>query len=342
MSIPVCRQFAVALLCCALLAGVMITDARADQKVLVTVNDQPITTLDVETRMNLWKLLGQRGGDRKKALNDLIDDIAKIEQARKLGADPTNQEIAERMSGLAKGMKTDEAGLESKLASQGISLSAMRQYFAAQISFARIVRGKYKEDFSVSKADVDRKLAGFKSEIDSKVKQRINEIMRDPRMKPVTAYQILEVNFPIDTGGGELTNELLQSRAIEVNQYVQRFKGCKSARSAASGIFNVKVGRMVEADGAKLPPPLKAALDKTKPGTAIGPIRGPNGLQALGFCGVRKVVPKAPTIQGVVYPTREQAENAAINEKYAEIEAKYSNKFRQGLMIEYRDPSYAQ
>jgi peptidyl-prolyl cis-trans isomerase SurA len=159
-------------------------------------------------------------------------------------------------------------------------------------------------------------------------------------MKPVTVYQILQVDFPIDTAGGEMTNELVQSRAIEVNQYVSRFKGCKSARAAASGIFNVQVGKMVEPPGTGLPAPLKEAMDKVGPGNAIGPIRGPKGLQALGFCGTRRVVPKVPTITGVVYPTRAQAENAAINDKYAEVEAKYSGKFRQGLMIEYRDPSY--
>ena len=333
--------FQVLVLCFAFTATIT-APAWADQKVLVTVNDIPITTFDLDQRISLWKLLGERGGDRKRALNQLIDDIAKIEQAKKYKVEPTDKEIGERMSGLAKGLRTDEAGLEGKLQSQGISLAAMRQYFSAQIAFARIVRGKYKEDFTVSKAEVDRKLAGFRSEIDGKVKQRMTQIMSDPRMKPITVYQILQVDFPIDTGGGEMTNELMQSRAIEVNQYVSRFKGCNSARAAASGIFNVQVGRMIEADGAKMPPPLRAAMDKAKAGTAIGPIRGPKGLQALGFCGVRHMTPPKPNITGVVYPTRAQAENAAINDKYAEIEAKYSGKFRQGLMIEYRDPSYAQ
>jgi peptidyl-prolyl cis-trans isomerase SurA len=333
--------FQVLLLCCALSVAAPVP-ANAEQRVLVTVNDLPITTFDIDQRISLWKLLGQRGGNRKQALNELIDDIAKIEQAKKLQADATSKEIDERMSSLAKGLKTDDAGLEGKLRSQGISLAAMRQYFSAQIAFARIVRGKYKEDFTVSKAEVDAKLAGFKSQINGLVEKRKHEIMNDPRMKPITVYQILEVNFPIDTGGGEMTNELLQSRAIEVNQFVTRFSDCKSARTAASGIFNVQVGKMIEADGAKMPAPLKAAFDKVKPGTAIGPIRGPKGLQALGFCGVRRMTPSMPPISGVVYPTRAQAENAAINDKYAEIEAKYSGKFREGLMIEYRDPSYAQ
>ncbi len=338
----VSNGFLKAIAICLVVFCASIRPVAAEQRVIVTVNDIPVTTLDIDQRISLWKLLGRPGSDRKKALNEVIDDIAKIEQAKKYQVEASDKEISERMSGLAKGLKTDEAGLEGKLRAQGISLAAMRQYFGAQIAFTRIVRGKYKEDFSVSKAEVDRKMAGFKAEIDGKVKQRLNEIMKDPRMKPITVYKILQVDFPIDTGGSEMTNELLQSRAIEVSQYVSRFKGCGSARAAASGIFNVKVGKMIEADGSKMPAPLKSALDKAKVGSAIGPIRGPSGLQALAFCGVRRITPQKPTMNGVVYPTRDQAENAALNDKYAQIEAKYSSKFREGLMIEYRDPSYAQ
>jgi peptidyl-prolyl cis-trans isomerase SurA len=336
------NAFAAILVMCCALAFTAIAPAVAEQRVLVTVNDLPITTFDVDQRISLWKLLGQRGADRKRALNELIDDIAKIEQAKKFQVGATDKEISERLSGLAKGLKTDDAGLEAKLRAQGISLSAMRQYFSAQIAFARIVRGKYKEDFAVSKQEVDAKLAKFKSEIEKAVNKRKQEIMSDPRMKAIDVYQIIQIDFPIDTGGGEMTNELIQSRAIEVNQYVSKFNGCKSARAAAAGIFNVQVGKMFDANGAAMPPQLKAAFDKSKPGVAVGPIRGPKGLQAIGFCGTRRIKPQMPALTGVVYPTREQAESAAINEKYAEVESKYRGKFRQGLMIEYRDPSYEQ
>jgi peptidyl-prolyl cis-trans isomerase SurA len=94
---------------------------------------------------------------------------------------------------------------------------------------------------------------------------------------------------------------------------------------------------MVEADGSRLPAPLKAALDKSKVGRAIGPSRTPNGLQLLAFCGVRKIVPPKPN---VTYPTRQQAEAAVLNEKYEQVVKKYSSLFRKDLLIEYRDPAY--
>jgi peptidyl-prolyl cis-trans isomerase SurA len=305
-----------------------------DQKVIVTVNDLPITSFDVEQRMNLWKLVGGggQGAGRKTALNELIDDIAKLEEAKKFNAQPTEKEIDARLSEVAKGLKTDDKGLQAKLRAQGVSVPAMRQYLAGQIAFGRILRGKYKVSVEASPAEVDRKLNGYKSEINGKLKK----ILADPRMRPITVYQIQEITFPVE---GEITNEVLQSRAIEANAYLGKFKGCKSARSAASGIFNVRVGKLIEADSSKLPPQLKALLDKSKPGRAIGPMRSQSGMQVLAFCGIRKITPKAPPVQ---YPTRKQAETAVINEKYAAVVTKYSSQFRKGLLIEYRDPSYEQ
>ena len=321
----------------ALFSGLMFSPATyaQDQKVIVTVNDLPITSFDVQQRINLWKLVGGGGGPdgaRKRALNELIDDIAKVEEAKKFNAQASEKEIDARLSEVATGLKTDSKGLQSKLRAQGVSVPAMRQYLAGQIAFGRILKGKYKVSVAATPAEVDRKLSGYKAEINGK----LNKYMADPRMQAVTVYQIQEITFPVE---GEITQEVLQSRAIEANAYLGKFKGCKSARAAASGIFNVQVGKLIEADGRKLPPQLKTMLDKSSPGRAIGPMRSQNGMQVLAFCGVRKISPKKPSVQ---YPTRKQAETAVLNEKYAEVVTKYSSQFRKGLLIEYRDPSYGQ
>ncbi len=325
-----------AVLACVLALGASLPLAQAaDQKVIVTVNDLPITSFDVDQRMNLWKLVGGGGGAgdaRKRALNELIDDIAKVEEAKKYNAQASDKEIDARLGEVAKGLKTDDKGLQSKLRAQGVSVTAMRQYLAGQIAFGRILKGKYKVSVDATPAEIDRKLNGYKSEIDGKLRK----FMADPRMQPVTVYEIQEITFPVD---GEVTPEMLQSRAVEANGFLSKFKGCKSSRAAASGIFNVKVGKQIEADGRKLPPQLKALLDKSNPGRAIGPMRSQNGMQVLAFCGIRKITPKKPQ---VAYPTRKQAEAAVLNEKYAEVVTKYSSQFRKGLLIEYRDPSYAQ
>jgi peptidyl-prolyl cis-trans isomerase SurA len=328
----------------ALLAFAPVAATAQDQKVIVTVNDKPVTSYDIQQRINIWKLLGDptagKDGARKRALNDLIDDYAKIETARKSGFAPSDKEVDERITDLAKGLKTDEKGMQAKLKAQRISVLAMRHYLAGQMSFGRLVRGKYKENFSVTDAEINKKLASYRSEVNNRINAQIAKIEADPRRRPITVYELLEVRFPIVGDGGTITNELFQSRAIEVNQYLGRFKGCGSARSAASGIFNVKVGKKIEADASKLPKQMKQALDKTGVGRGVGPMRSPDGLQVLALCGVRKIVPEKIKRPNVELPSQQQVRGLLEQEKFAAAAKKYQGTFRKNVLIEFRDPAF--
>ena len=301
--------------------------------VIATVNDVPITTFDIDQRIRLLEILGQGGAkpDRRKIANSLIDDVVKIAEAKSNRMDATEADIDDRLKRMAGGLKTDQAGLTAKLKGQGISMTALRDYLAAQMAFGRLLNVKYKEKVEADPAAVDQKMAAIKSEINGK----IAKVMADPRMQPITVYSIMEINFPVEGNDPQL----LQSRAIEAGQYLQRFKGCGSAKSAASGIFNVKVGKKIEADGKRLPKQLKALFDSKGPGNAYGPMRSQNGIQVVAYCGTKKITPPKPNAQ---MPTRQQIENVVLNERYAAVEQKYVSLMRKHAVIEYKDQSYAQ
>jgi peptidyl-prolyl cis-trans isomerase SurA len=315
-------------------------------QVLVTINDLPVTSFDVQQRISLWKLVGGKpdGGDlKKKALDELIDDIAEIEEAKRRNLAASDDEINKRMEGIAKSLKTDSNGLKSKLKAQGVSLAAMRQYVSAQFAFHRLVRASGEKGLVVTDSDVKKRALEIKSEIDGNIKRQIAKIEADPRRKPLTVYQLKEISFPLDAGGGEITPQIVQSRAIEVNQFIKRFSGCESASEAASGIFNVKVGKTIQADGSKIPPQLKEALDSAKPGSAIGPIRGEKSLQALAFCGTRNVVPpKVKRPENIKYPNEDQVRGILEQERFAAVQEKFRGKWRKAVLIEFRDPSLNQ
>jgi peptidyl-prolyl cis-trans isomerase SurA len=321
------RVLSLLLITLALLFAASRAEAQ-DQKILVTVNDVPITSYDVNARINLWKLLGGNASlTRKQALDGIINDIAKIEETKKYKAEPSEKDIDERVSRLAKGMKTDGDGLKAKLKAQGISMSTLRRYLAAQIAFSRLMSGKYKEKVEVTDAEIDAKMA----EVKANMNNQLAKIKADPRMQPITVFEILEINFPVDSP------DLLEARAADVLQFASRFKGCGSAKSAASGIFNVKIGKKIEADGRRVPPQLKTAFQKAGVGKAIGPFRSAKGLQLWGYCGTKKISPQMPKAQ---MPSREQIRSALMNQKFDAIEVKYGNLFRKNLLIEYRDPAY--
>jgi peptidyl-prolyl cis-trans isomerase SurA len=307
----------------------------AGQGIVATVNDKPITTLDIDQRLTLLKILGERqtgANPRKFALRMMIDEVIKIAEAKKYKMEPSDKEISSQVERMAKSLKTDASGMDALLKKNGIEPSSLKQFIAAQISFSRILSAKYQVKFTVEPADVDKKMAEIKSGMD----KQLTTIMNDPRMKPVQIYSILEIDLPVENPNDPM---LLQARAVEASQYISQFKGCGSARAAASGIFNVRVGKKIDAVAAKIPGPMKQALDRVGPGKAMGPARGPKGIQVIGFCGKSTVTPPKPKYQ---LPTRQQVEAAVSNDKYAAIESKYMVEMRKNAYVEYKDQTYAQ
>ena len=315
-----------------LLLGFGVPAVAQVAEVIATVNDTPVTSYDIDQRIKLLGLLGQNGGfDRRKIGNDLINDVVKISEAKRYKIEPTEKEIDAALGGMAKGLKTDLQGLQDKFAKQGLSLISYRQYVSAQMSMSRLLSAKYKEKVQLDPGEAEKKMAQIKADMTIK----INKLMADPRNQPILVYSIVVIDFPVESNDPQLR----QSRAIEAAQYIQKFKGCSSARAAASGIFNVRVGKTIEADSRKFPPQLKAEFNKRGIGRAVGPIPAKTGIQVIAYCGNRTIAPKRPNAP---LPTKDVIERVALNEKYDKVERKYVMLMRKNAVIEYKDQSYVQ
>jgi peptidyl-prolyl cis-trans isomerase SurA len=317
-----------------MVAGVAAPARAETQGIVAVANDQPITERDISQRIELRKILGDLpsgGMTRKQALQNLIDDQAKLLEAKRLMLVPADSEISDRLNRIAKGMNISRDELLAKLKKAGISEASTRRYLQASVAFSRIIAAKYREAVQATPEEVDAKMA----EINNTIGAQMKKVMNDPRMQPLTVYSLMEISLPID---GE-DPMLLQSRAIEAQQVLKRFNGCGNARKASDGIFNVKIGKKFDADGSKLPKPMKQALDKAGQGRAIGPMRGKDGIQLVALCGVRTITPPKPDFK---MPTRQQVERLVINDKYDKIEEDYLKLAREKVYVEYRNANYAQ
>lgn len=293
--------------------------AAADgQGVLVTVNDYPITSFDVDQRVKLNTILGRPQGSaaeqRKRALQAVIDDVIKLVEAKKYKADPNEKTIDAQIEKMAKGSNTDVKGLAAQLKAKGASMAALRRLVAAQIAFNRLLGAMYKVKVEVDAAEIDKKY---------------NEVVNDPRLKPVTVYEILEIDMPVENTGDAMAEQLMMARAADAAQYRKAFKGCSNARAAASGIYDVRIGKRLQADGAKIPKQLRAALDQAGTGGIVGPSRSQTGIQLIAFCGKKSISPDKPT--------RQQIETMLVNKKYDVYEERYMRELRRNAFIEYKD-----
>lgn len=303
------------------------------QGVVAVVNDVPVTERDLTQRITLLTVLDDapRGMTKKQALQSIIDEEVKIAEAIRLKLMPTEAQISDRIERLAKGSESSAEAIVAKLKKAGVSEKTFRRYIGAMMGFNRIVNAKYQVKVEVTGAEVDAKLA----EIKGKVGAELNRIKNDPRMKPINVYSLMEVTLPVEANDAML----LQARAVEAAQVMKNFKSCGSARKAADGVFNVKIGKPFDADAAKLPKPMKAALDKAGEGRAVGPVRDKAGIKLIAFCGSRKISPKMPDFK---MPTREQVQRSLVNERFADREEEYLKTIRGKVYVEYRNTNYAQ
>lgn len=316
------RRALFAVILAAALSPLASAGVRAEgQSVVVTVNDLPITNFDIDQRIRLWSAIGQdprSGNPRKEALQSLIDDTIKRAEAKKWNAEATAEMIDTQVDRMAKGSGTDVQGLAAKLKAKGVSMAALKTLVSAQISFNRLLTSLYKVKVEVDPGEVDK---------------RYHQMAADPRLKPVPVYEINEVTLPVEKTDDSMAQQLLMARAADASQFARQYKGCGNLRQAASGIYNVKIGSPMKADGRKLPPTLKAALDKAGPGKIVGPGRSQAGIQLIAFCGRSTVAPPAPS--------REQIEMMLMNKKYDVYEERYMRELRRSAFIDYKDPQYA-
>ena len=290
------------------------------QRLVVVVNDRPITNYDIKQRMKLNKVLGIAQGNRKKrreaALKELINDVITRSEAERLKLEFKPEQVDRTIESMAKGANLTTKSLNSKLKKNGISVKSFRRQVEAKMVFRFLLKKRHKVNVDVSEAEVDRRFAKLGS---------------DPRLKPVRIYEIREIDLPVEKVSAAMRSQLEYARAIEAQQIMKRYTGCRSARKAAKGIFNVKVSKIVQAPADRVPAQMRKALRQAGTKKLIGPMRGPSGIRLIGFCGQKTLKPPKPP--------REAVKNMLLNEKFQLASERVMRDLRRKAFIDYKDKS---
>ena len=96
------------------------TAARA-QQVVVIVNGDPITALDIEQRTKLNQLSTHKAPTRQEVLDELINEKLKVREAKKLGLEISSSEVDTAFASMASRMLERRA---ARRACEGLVSSA--------------------------------------------------------------------------------------------------------------------------------------------------------------------------------------------------------------------------
>lgn len=302
--------------------GIQKVSLKDAQGVAATVDDLPVTNFDISQRINLENALGARlNADlptRKRILGTLVNEKVAKSKASKMKFKIPDKDLDQRIASMVGRMKVTREGLKKRLGEKGVNEGTLKN----QIEGTLYIR------WVMSQQKVDTKVKLDPAAVDAKY----NEIISDPRLKPVTVVSLLQVDLPVEKTTEAMRQQLLYARSIEARQVMQRYKGCKSIRSASKDVFNVKIGKRIEADLSKLPSQLRKALREAGTRKMIGPIPGPKGVRLFANCGTRKISPPRPS--------REQIKASLRNERFEALVQQAMTKAREESFIDYKDPAF--
>jgi peptidyl-prolyl cis-trans isomerase SurA len=286
--------------------------AATAQQVVLFVNGQPITNLDIEHRSKFLQMSSKKVPSRKEVLDSLIDEILETTEAKRFGLDIPDEQVNESFNGVATRMGIDAPKLSQLLTSGGASPDTLKRRLRAQMAWTNLVRGRYKASLEIRDKDVEAQLQLHKP--DEK-----NEVGYEYIMRPVV--------FIVPRGSPDATFE---ARKREAEALRSRFQNCTEGVSFARALPDVAVRDQVSKFSADLAQQLRQILEGTAVGHLTPPEQTAEGIQLFAICAKKETKSDTPEMKEI----RDQM----FQQKFGAQAKRYLETLRRQAMIEYKSP----
>ncbi|MBB4659361.1 peptidylprolyl isomerase [Parvularcula dongshanensis] len=193
--------------------------------VAAVVNDDPISTFDVQQRVRL--MMATAGAQlpegaleqmQGQALRDLIEERLKLSEAERLEFTVSDEEVNAELERIASSGGGTVAELERDLAQQGIALDSLRERIRADITWEQLVRGRYSSRVNVTDEEVEDVLTDLRARTQDE-QFLVSEICL-PLDDPSQAQQMQQVGF-------QMIEQMRQG--VPFRALAQQFSACPSA-----------------------------------------------------------------------------------------------------------------
>ncbi len=292
---------AAALLLPALVVG---SPARA-QQVVVVVNGDPVTSYDVSQRQLLHSIIERKPISAKEALEELIEERIKIQQANRLKLDVDQKDVDRLFASVAERSGRTPEQLSSGFKQQGLGDKTFKQKLLADYVWGQYVRAR-SGTVNIRDADV---IAALQK--------------RGETQMVATEYTLMPIVFVVPRNASNHAARLAEANALK-----SRFTDCDSGEQMAKSMREVVVRPKVTRLSSEVPAQLKQILDKTEVGRLTPPEVAQAGVETFAMCGKREV-------RGESSQKREIKDELTTSQFTAESK-KFMAELRKQALIEYR------
>jgi peptidyl-prolyl cis-trans isomerase SurA len=283
--------------------------AAGGGQVVALVNGDPITALDVVHRMRLSELMSHKVQSKPDALEEMINEKIKLQQAKNAKIDITDAQVDKVVGGMAQRMSRKSADFLAALAQAGIDIPRFKLRLRAELGWRQVLEQRAPGIFQVRDADLVAILMARGEAAQTKAVQYSLQqiVLVVPRNSPE----------PVRTG-----------RMKEAENLRNRFSSCEQDMALAREIREVVVKEPIVRLSTDLGVQYKQLLDKTPDGKMTPPEVIATGIELVAICSRKEVVADVSS--------RREFKEELLTKRLAEYEKYLLDYFRKQSTIEYR------
>jgi peptidyl-prolyl cis-trans isomerase SurA len=283
--------------------------AALAQEVAITVlvNDDPISDYDIAQRERFLALTtkAQPGPElKKKATDMLIDERLQIQEGRKLGITPDEEDVSTVVSDMASKNNLDEAGLTTALGRAGVNIKTLKDRIGAQLVWQGVVRQKFRREVQIGEIDVDRAL--------------------EEEGSGDSSVQVRQVSLALPSTADPRT---VAAKMAAAEGLRARFNGCASVTDLARSVEGATVRTLQEQQTTALSQPARLLVQNAKVGQMTPPTVMRAAIELYAVCGARVTADTQ---------VREKTQRKLMNDEMLIRAERLLRDLRQDAFIEYR------
>ena len=278
----------------------------------ILVNDDPISDYDINQRERFLAITTQQQPNpelKKKATDLLIDERLQIQEGKKLGFTPDEDDVTKIVGDMAAKNNLSVDGLSTALGRAGVNIKTLKDRIRAQLVWQDVVRRKFRHEVQIGDVEVDRALSDSGEE----------------GGESQTKMQLRQVKFSLPRNADQRT---IAARLAAAEALRARFSNCANVTDLAKSADGATIKTLQDQQTAALTQPARLLVMNAKVGQMTPPTLSPSGVELYAVCG--KVSVKGDT------KLREQTERKLLNSEMMIRAERLLRDLRQDAFIEYR------
>lgn len=253
-------------------SGASIAPAVSQTSIAVVVNDEAITTYDVNQRAKLIRLTQRKNAATAKRLaeQELIDDSIKLAEAKRIGVSVSDAEVNDAYASIARNVKLSPSQLGQALSQGGVRPATLKDRLRAQLAWSKVVRRRFQASINITDSEV---IAALRK---SDMKDKDTSVEYDLKRVVVVVPKKSSSSFH-----AQRKNESVAIRS--------KFNGCDTSGSvlgAYKEVVLMPVGRRLETE---IPEGMRKTIEGTQPGHLTAPEKTDRGYEMIAVCNKREI-----------------------------------------------------